>query len=104
MIDLLYINVIVALIWNSGFFDAIDEWISKKVRFHHLPTPFFCSLCGCWWLSLLWVIVTDNLSMFNICLCIVSAYMTDITWNLYKMIENIIMRIIMYINHYFDRL
>lgn len=96
------INVIVALIWSTDFFPTVDEWISKKVRFHHLPKPFLCSLCGCWWLSLFYVIVSGNLSLFSIMLCIISAHLTDFTLALFGMIQNILFKTVEIINKVVD--
>lgn len=100
--DLLMISIFVALVWNTDFFPTVDEWISKKVRFHHLPKPFLCSLCGCWWLSLLYIIITGNISIYSLLLCIINAYLTNIWVAVWGMIENIAYKIIEIVNNCVD--
>ena len=103
IINLLLICFIVALIWNTDFFPTVDEWISKKVRFYHLPKPFLCALCGCWWLSLLYVIATGQLSILSIALCIFNAYLTKFVTALYGTFENIVMKFLEVINRLIDK-
>lgn len=102
IIDLLIISVTVALIWNTDFFPTVDEWVSKRVRFHHIPKPFLCSLCGCWWLSLIYIIVTGNLSLISILCCIVGAYLTNFWVALWGMIENVLFKVVEIVNKLLD--
>ena len=98
IINLLLINVIMSLIHLSGFIENMDNWVESKFKFHHLPYPVRCCLCGTWWLSLLFIIVTGNLSLLNIALCLVNAHLTKITIPLFTTIENMIMKIIELVN------
>lgn len=102
IIDLIIINVIVALIFNSGFWDNLDGYINERFKFHHLPHLFMCALCQCWWLSLLYVIVTGNLSLLSIMLCIVSASLTDFTLAVFGMLQNVLFKIVEIVNKLLD--
>lgn len=102
--DLLMISLFVTLVWNTDFFPTVDKWVSKKVRFHHLPKPFLCSLCGCWWLSLLYIVITGNITIPAILLCIINAYLTNIWIAVWGMTENIVFKIIEIINRLIDKI
>lgn len=96
--NLLFIGLIVALVYLSGFWDNLDGYISKKFRFHHLPHILTCALCQCWWLSLLYITLTGNLTLFNIVLCLINAHLTKIYIPLWTLIENLLLKIIELMN------
>ena len=97
IIDLLFINIIITLIFLSGFIDSIDDAIQKRWKFHHLPKPFSCALCMTFWASLIWVIATGHLSLLSIALCLINAHLTEITTPLITVIKNWLLRIIEWI-------
>ncbi len=94
MINLLWINLIVALVFLSGFWDVMDSELNKRVRFAHLPHILSCALCQCWWLSLLYVIIAGKLTLLNVMLCLVNAHLTEITIPLITLLKNVIEKII----------
>lgn len=94
LINLLLINAIVSLVYLSGFWDNLDEWVSRKWKFRHLPHLLTCALCQCWWLGLLYVIVSGNLSILTIALCLVNAHLTKVVTPLWSVIENWLLKII----------
>lgn len=98
IINLLLITISTTLIYRSGFFEAVDDWVNKKFKFYHLPHPFFCCLCGTFWLCLFYIIVTGNLSLFNFMCCLIMGYLTNVTIPLTKTIENILLKIVELIN------
>lgn len=102
ILDLLLIACIMTLIYMSGFFEVMDEWINKKYRFYHLPYPFHCCLCGTWWMSLLYIIITGQISLLAIFLCLVGAFSTTVLRPLFKTIENFFLKLIECVNIYFD--
>ena len=94
ILDLLFINIIITLIFLSGFIDSIDDAIQKRWKFHHLPKPFSCCLCSTFWVSLIWVIATGQVSLLSIALCLINAYLTEVTTPLITTIKNWMLKII----------
>lgn len=92
--NLLLINIIMVLIHESGFIQNVDDWINEKVPLHHLPYPILCCLCGTWWLSLLYIIIAGQFTLLNIALCLLNAHMTKIVQPLYKLVENLLYKLI----------
>ena len=94
ILQLLLINLIVVLVHLSGFWDNLDDWVSKKFPLHHLPHIFVCGLCQCWWLSLLYCILTGNLTLLGITLSLVNAHLTAVTLPLSNLIINWLLKLI----------
>ena len=97
ILDLLLINLSITMIFLSGFVDSVDEAISKRWKFHHLPKPFSCNLCSVFWASVIYVLITHQLSLFSITLCLASALLTDVTVPLITLVKNWLMKIISWI-------
>lgn len=97
-LNLMIINLIVCLVHEAGFFETIDEMISQKYRFHHLPYIFMCGLCQTFWLSLLYIIIAGPFNLYTIALCLVNAHLTKIITPLYKLVENLVLKIIELLN------
>lgn len=100
--QLLLINLIMTLIHASGFIVNVDEWISGKWKFYHLPYPVRCLLCGTFWLSLLYIMIVGPFNLLTISFCLINAHLTNITMPLYRLIENIILQVIGKINEWLD--
>lgn len=98
ILNLLWINLIVVLIFLSGFIDSVDGWISKTYKFHHLPKPFSCALCTTFWASLIWVIATGQFSLLSIVFCLANAHLTEITTPLITLVKNLLLKAIGLIN------
>lgn len=98
--NLILINVIMTLIHESGFIENIDEWISDKYKFHHLPYPVRCLLCGTFWLSLLYIIIAGPFNLLTIALCLVNAHMTKVVQPLYRLVENVLLKVIETLNRW----
>lgn len=98
IISLLLINVIMTLIHESGFIENVDEWINSKWKFHHLPYPVLCLLCGTWWISLVYVIIVGPFNLFTIALCLLNAHLTQITQPLFKLVMNALYKVIELLN------
>lgn len=92
--NLLWINILITLIFLSGFVENIDEMIQKKWKFHHLPKPFSCNLCSVVWASVLYILITGNLTIFNLMLCVLNGHLTEIVGPLITLIKNILLKII----------
>lgn len=87
ILNLICINLIVALVFLSGFWDVMDSELNKRVRFAHLPHILSCGLCQCWWLSLLYVIIAGKLTLLNVMLCLVNAHLIELTIPLFSTIK-----------------
>ena len=97
--SLLIINMIMVLVHESGFIEKMDEMISTKWKFHHLPYPIRCLLCGTWWLSLLYIIITPGaFTLLNILLCLLNAHLTTITQGIWRTIRTAVLDVIAWIN------
>lgn len=96
--NLILINLILVLIHESGFIDYMDNWINTKYKFHHLPYPVRCLLCSTWWISLFYIIISGHFTLGMIALCLLNAHMTKITQPLYRLVENLLFKIIELLN------
>lgn len=101
LLNLLIINIIVVLVHESGFISYMDDLISNKYKFYHLPYPIKCALCTTWWLSLLYIIITGNLSLLMIAVCLLNAHLTKITQPIYRLLENLVLKLIELLNRLF---
>lgn len=97
-LNLMIINLIMTLIHESGFIENVDDWISNKYKFHHLPYPVRCLLCGTFWLSLLYIIIVGPFNLYTIALCLVNAHLTRVVQPLYRFVENLLLKIIELLN------
>lgn len=93
MINIVLIMMIVALIFESGFWDTVDESINEKYPLYHLPHILSCGLCQTWWLTLLYIIITGRLTLLNIALCLVAAHLEETAQNLISILKNWIDRL-----------
>ena len=93
-LNLFYISTIVTLINDTGFWDVLDNQINKKIKFHHLPHIFFCSLCQAWWICLIYTLIMGKITIFNVLICLIMGYMTEIISPLFRLTMEIIKKII----------
>ena len=96
--NLLLINIIMTLVHESGFITHVDDWISEKFKFHHLPYPVLCLLCGVTWLSIFYVIITGQFSLLTLALCLLNAHLTQIVQPLFRFIMNVLLKVIELLN------
>lgn len=94
ILDLLWLSLIVALVYLSGFWTYLDDYISTRFKFHHLPHLLSCALCQTWWLSLLYIIIAGKLSLLGIVFCLVNAHLVNILIPLLTTIYNAVLRVI----------
>lgn len=100
--NLLLINAIMTLIHESGFIENVDDWISDKYKFHHLPYPVRCLLCSTNWISIFYVIITGQLSLLTLMLCLLNAHLTQITQPLFRFIMNALLKVVELLNRLVD--
>lgn len=98
ILDLILINVFVSLVHEAGFFTYLDEWVSGKWKFAHLPYIMLCALCQTFWLSLIYVIATGQFSLLTLALCVLNGHMTKVMIPLYRLVENILLKVIELLN------
>lgn len=97
ILNLLLINLIVVMVFNSGFINDIDAAINRKWKFYHLGKPFSCALCVVFWASVIWLLCTGNFSLLTLAMALFSATLTSVTTPLLKLIENWLLKIIEWI-------
>ena len=78
ILNLLLIMMIDTLIVTTGFFDNVEDFIRRRVRFFRLPHIFKCSLCQTWWLCILYLILSHNISLLGVFLSICVAFFSDV--------------------------
>lgn len=103
IIDLLIISAIVSMVYLSGFWDNMDYFLNKHLRskgqpFYHLPYIFSCCLCQTMWLSVLYIVITGNLSLLTLALCLANATLNKVLTAIIQTIENYLFKIIELIN------
>ena len=97
-LNLLFINLFVVLVHEAGFFGHLDDWVNSKFKFRHLPYIFLCALCQTFWLSLLYIIISGPIALWMIPLCVLNGLLTRVTQPLYRLIENILLKVIELLN------
>lgn len=101
-LNLLFINLFVVLVHEAGFFETLDTMINERHKFYHLPYIFMCALCQTFWLSILYLIIAGPFNLFTITIALINAHLTKITQPLYKLIENILLKLISKINEWLN--
>ena len=102
LINLLFINLIMVLIHESGFIEYADDWISNKYKFYHLPYPIRCLLCGTFWLSILYIVIAGPFNLLTIALCLLNAHLTQFIQPLFRLIMNALLKVIEVLNKYLN--
>ena len=96
--NLLLINLIMTLIHESGFIENVDDWISSKYKFYHLPYPIRCLLCTVTCVSIFYVIITGQFSLVTLALCLINAHATKIVQPLFRFVENLLLKVLEVLN------
>lgn len=86
VLQILMIDVIICFIIDiSGIIDTFKGWLWKwlfkdKTYREYSLKPFDCSLCSCFWVGLIWLVVQSNFTLFNVMVvCLLSAMSEQIT-------------------------
>lgn len=77
--------ILVAAIDYLGFVEEGIEPLFRKItgfKIGKIGRPFSCSTCMTFWVSLLYVLLTGNISLLNIGVCMLAAIMTPIVLNI----------------------
>lgn len=89
--------ILVAGIDYLGFVDEALTPLFRKItgsKIGSIGRPFNCSTCATFWASLLYIIITGNLSFGNLALCMAAAITTPITLDLMHLVKDIATNII----------
>lgn len=99
IIELLLVVAIVNLIFFSGFPFEMDELVAKHWRFHHIPKkPFLCPLCMSFWMGIIYLLVTQQFTLFGVFMLLIMSNLSDVFQNAFsltKVFLNLIMRKLM---------
>ena len=94
IIELLLISAVVMMIFESGWWDNMDEFVNRKFKFHHLPKIFVCQFCQTFWLSLLWLFFTYKISVLSVFLALLNANVGEILLPLFKLLKGALNKVI----------
>lgn len=94
LIELLLIASIVMMIFESGWWDELDERVSSRWKFHHLPKIFVCQFCQCFWLSLIWLLFTLGFSLYAPFLALITANVSELLLPIFKLLKQSILKVI----------
>lgn len=94
LIELLLIASIVMMIFESGWWDELDEMVSSRWKFHHLPKIFVCQFCQCFWISLIWLLFTLGFSLYAPFLALLTANISEILLPVFKLLKQSILKAI----------
>lgn len=94
IIELLLISAVVMMIFESGWWDNMDEIVNRKFKFHHLPKIFVCQFCQTFWLSLLWLFFTYEISVLSVFLALLNANVGEILLPLFKLLKGALNKVI----------
>lgn len=94
IVELLLIAAVVMMIFESGWWDNMDELVNRKFKFHHLPKIFVCQFCQTFWLSLLWLFFTYEFSVLSVFLALLNANVGEIMLPLFKLLKGTLNKVI----------
>ena len=103
--DFILIAVIcVAVIDLSGFVESIDwglqKWLGSSL--YHLPKPFNCSLCMCFWSCLIYMLIYDCFSLYGVAAALIIALFTPVIEHIITIFRDIADRIVFIIASFFN--
>ena len=109
---MLYLNllimqlVIVFILDLSGVMLSIKKTIWKilygkktvDLSYKLSLKPFDCSLCSTFWLGLLWLLLTKEISMLNIGYVCLLSYMTTFSKDMILTLNDLLIKLLTFIN------
>ena len=89
-IDLFEITIIVVIIVDiSGFIDSIKTLIGKVLGINNVSLkPFDCSFCLNFWVSLIYLLITNELSITAVMVTLLLSTMTPVIGDLVYLIRD----------------
>ena len=91
-IDLFEITVIVVIIVDiSGFIDSIKAFVGKVLGINNVSLkPLDCSLCMTFWVSMVYLIYANELSITTLMFSLLISVMTPVIQDLIYLIRDIL--------------
>ncbi len=95
-LKLFELTVIVVIIVDiSGFIDSVKTLIGKVLHINNVNLkPFDCSLCLNWWVSLAYLVITNELNLTTVMFALIMSVMTTVIGDLIYLIRDLIGKII----------
>lgn len=90
MIELLMISAAVMMIFESGFWDEMDELVNKRFKFSHLPKIFRCQFCQTFWLSLIYLLIIKESLILSLFIALINANIGELMLPIFKLIKETI--------------
>ena len=92
LIDLLYLTLIIVFITDiSGVVSHIETALAKWLKVRKVSVPLLtCSLCQTWWVGLLYLLITHNVTLGGIALVGGFAYLTTVFRDLLYLVKDIL--------------
>ena len=101
IINLLLINLIISYIIDiSGVMDSIKSFLKRILTKGKMSDPnysikpFDCSLCMTFWVSLLYVYLIGQFSIYGLFLACANSYVVQFSKDLYLLIKDIFVKVL----------
>lgn len=104
MINTLFIMISTVLVTDvfqfwENFSPVISRWLTRGKISKPIPSKLLtCSVCQSWWLNLLYLIVSHNLSLMNIMIILLLSFSTSLVYDLLLLVEGMLKSVIAKIN------
>lgn len=74
--NVVLIQILICFIIDlSGFIQELETILSKRLHFRCvIPKPFSCSLCMGWWMNLIYLIATGQLTLVTVVFVAIIAF------------------------------
>lgn len=91
-LDLFELTIIVVIVVDiSGFVESIKAFVGKVLGINNVKLkPFECSLCMTFWVSLGYLLITNQLSITAIMVALLISVMTPVIQDLIYLIRDIL--------------
>ena len=100
MINLIFINIaVVYLIDQSGGMDSIKSLLKRLLTngkmkgYDYSLKPFDCSKCMTFWVSIIYLLLFGELSIFTIMLACISAFTAQFTNEIFNIIKIVFIKL-----------
>lgn len=100
ILDLLYISIILVFILDiSGFTNSLKNgiaiYMSRKTQIDISPDdiklPYItCSLCSIWWTGIIYLIFTNNISLYGLALVAIYSMMSSVIMNTMQLLIDLL--------------